>query len=224
VTPLTVAIMQPYFIPYAGYFRLFAASDLFVIYDCVQFPRRGWVHRNKLVDAVGVERWLTLPLKKAPRNVLIRDVRFPPNAARVVAERLRQFSLLAKDPASVEHILAALRDVQGSPLDYIEGLLERTVAYCGIPWTVMRSSSLNIPVEIHGQDRILEIARRLGARRYVNAPGGSDLYDPGAFANAGIELRFLPDYVGPHTSILTRILREDRNDLARDILSTTRDI
>ena len=47
--------MQPYFVPYAGYFRLFAASDLFVIYDCVQFPRRGWVHRNKMFAADGQE-------------------------------------------------------------------------------------------------------------------------------------------------------------------------
>ena len=52
MTSSTMAIMQPYFIPYAGYFRLFAASDLFVIYDCVQFPRRGWVHRNKLIEMV----------------------------------------------------------------------------------------------------------------------------------------------------------------------------
>src|SRR3979411_2469618 len=79
--PHAVAIMQPYFIPYAGYFRLFAASDLFVIYDCVQFARRGWVHRNRLVDRGGTERWLTLPLQKAPRDVLIRDLRFAPDAA-----------------------------------------------------------------------------------------------------------------------------------------------
>ena len=63
--PFTVAVMQPYFIPYAGYFRLFAASDLFVIYDCVQFPRRGWVHRNRLLDRSGKLRWLTLPLDRA---------------------------------------------------------------------------------------------------------------------------------------------------------------
>jgi hypothetical protein len=37
----TVAVMQPYFMPYAGYFRLFAAADVFVLFDCVQFPRRG---------------------------------------------------------------------------------------------------------------------------------------------------------------------------------------
>ena len=61
----TIAVMQPYFVPHAGYFRLFAASDLFVVFDCVQFPRRGWVHRNRLPDAQGRARWLTLPLSKA---------------------------------------------------------------------------------------------------------------------------------------------------------------
>jgi hypothetical protein len=224
VTPLNVAIMQPYFFPYAGYFRLFAASDLFVIYDCVQFPRRGWVHRNLLVDASGTERWLTLPIEKAPQNVLIRDLRFPPNAAQILADRLWPFPLVASDPASVEHILAALVDVKGTPLDYIERLLELTVAYCGLRWRVIRSSTLNVPAEFRGQDRIIEIARRLGARRYVNAPGGRDLYDPAAFASVGIELRFLPEYTGPKVSILTRMLGDNRNELAQDILGTERTI
>jgi hypothetical protein len=95
VTPFTVAIMQPYFFPYAGYFRLFAASDLFVIYDCVQFPRRGWVHRNRLVHVSGAERWLTLPIEKAPQSVLIRDLRFQPNAAQILADRLRQSRMIS---------------------------------------------------------------------------------------------------------------------------------
>src|SRR5438552_4363447 len=175
--------MQPYFLPYAGYFRLFAASDLFVIYDCVQFPRRGWVHRNLLVDASGAERWLTLPLEKAPQSVLIRDLRFPPNAAEIFAERLRPFPLVAGDPASVEPLLAALFDIKGTPLDYIERLLALTARYCRLPWNIVRSSTLNVPAELRGQDRILEIARRLGAQRYVNAPGGRALYDAAAFAH-----------------------------------------
>src|ERR1700676_1677029 len=145
VTPLAVAIMQPYFLPYLGYFRLFAASDLFVIYDCVQFPRRGWVHRNRLLDAAGVERWLTLPLEKAPQDVLIRDLGFPPNAGALLAARLRRFPLGGSDPRAAGNVLAALREVEGSPLDYIERLLERVVAYVGIPWNVIRSSSLGIP-------------------------------------------------------------------------------
>src|SRR6266699_1026744 len=134
--PCTIAVMQPYFIPYAGFFRLFAASDLFVIYDCVQFPRRGWVHRNKLIDAAGEARRLTLPLEQAPQDVLIRDLRFPPNAAELLAERLRPFPLATAVTPATEHVLAALADVRGTPLDYIERLLEITVAYCGLPWRV----------------------------------------------------------------------------------------
>src|SRR5262245_8911697 len=116
---LTVAIMQPYFLPYAGYFRLFAATDLFVIYDCVQFPRRGWVHRNRLVDHSGNERWLTLPLQPAPQTALIRDLRFPANVADLFAARLRAFPLTAQVSGS-EHLLAAVREVGGYPIAYIE--------------------------------------------------------------------------------------------------------
>lgn len=213
----TIAIMQPYFLPYAGYFRLFSASDLFVIYDCVQFPRRGWVHRNRLIDDSGVERWLTLPLRKAPQEVLIRDLRFVPDAAEVFSERLRPFPLEAKDPASAAPIIDALRDVSGHPVDYIVRLLERVVEYLGQRWSVMRSSSLDIPESFRGQDRILEIVRRLGARRYVNAPGGRALYDVEAFAQCGIELSFLAKYDGPSVSVLTRILRERRADLAGEL-------
>jgi hypothetical protein len=66
-------------------------------------------------------------------------------------------------------------------------------------WNVVQSSSLGIPSSFRGQDRIIEIARRLGARTYVK-PGGRNLYDHDAFARAGIELRFLSDYSGPNAS------------------------
>src|SRR5437868_8669823 len=128
-----IAIMQPYFMPYAGYFRLFQASDLFVIYDCVQFPRRGWVHRNLLSDARGVNRWLTLPLAKAPRDVLIRDLRFAPNARELIAERLRPFHLATED-RDVQEILAAMGDVSGTPVSYLERLLEQVACYLAFPW------------------------------------------------------------------------------------------
>jgi hypothetical protein len=213
----TIAIMQPYFLPYAGYFRLFSASELFVIYDCVQFPRRGWVHRNRFLDHSGNECWLTLPLDKAPQDVLIRDLRFASNAAELLSARLRPFSLAAKDPESAAPILDALRDVSDHPVDYIVRLLERTVAYLGLRWSVVRSSSLRVPGSFRGQDRILEIARRLGARRYVNAPGGRGLYDPEAFAKSGIELSFLVEYTGSTASVLARILREQRADLVREL-------
>jgi hypothetical protein len=219
--PHTVAIMQPYFIPYAGYFRLFAASNLFVIYDNVQFPRRGWVHRNRLIDQSGRERWLTLPLQKAARDTLICDLQFATDASAMLEERLRPFGPFCTRRSNVEPILDALRDVRSTPVDYIERLLKEIAGYLGLPWNVMRSSSVAVSPELRGQDRILAIVRRLGARSYVNAPGGRDLYDHQRFADAGIELRFLPDHQGPKASILSRLMVEDRVSLSTEIFAAS---
>lgn len=61
---MRVAINQPYYYPYAGWFRFFAASDLFVALDDVQFNRRGRVHRREVTKGV----WDTLPIKKTDRD------------------------------------------------------------------------------------------------------------------------------------------------------------
>jgi hypothetical protein len=113
--------------------------------------------------------------------------------------------------------MEALRDVGGTPVGYIERLLNRVVAYLDLPWNVVRSSSLGVPESFRGQDRIIEIARRVGAGAYVNSPGGRQLYDGDRFARAGIALRFLSDYSGPSASIMARILAEEQEDLAKDI-------
>lgn len=211
-----IAIMQPYFLPYAGYFRLIAQTDVFVIYDCVQFPRRGWVHRNKLVDAHGHEQWLTLPLAAAPQDTLIRDLTFPEHAASALAERLRPFPVAAR-PGAHMPLLDRVRRVEGRPVDYISGLLEEAIRLLGLPCNLVHSSSLEVPAHLRAQARILEIARRLGATRYVNAPGGRDLYDAQAFTEAGIDLRFLEPWAGAGGSILQRLADDDLPTLAHQV-------
>lgn len=211
-----IAIMQPYFLPYAGYFRLIAQTDLLVIYDCVQFPRRGWLHRNKLLDARGEEQWLTLPLKPAPQDVLIRDLQFADDARAAIADRLRPFPVAARGGAH-EPLLHRVRQAEGSPGDYIAGLLEEACRLLGLRWNVVRSSSLDVPQSYRAQDRILEIARRLGATRYLNAPGGRDLYDAEAFGAAGIELEFLGPWGGAGGSILQRLADDELAVLGEQI-------
>ena len=204
----SIAIMQPYFLPYAGYFRLIAQTDVFVIYDCVQFPRRGWVHRNKLVDARGEGQWLTLPLRHAPQDVLIGDLAFADGAADELAERLKPFPVASRTGAH-DGLLERVRRVEGRPVDYIAGLLEAACDALGLRWNVVRSSSLAVPAEIRGEARILAIAQRLGATQYLNAPGGRDLYDAEVFAAAGIALRFLDPWAGAGGSILQRLADDD---------------
>lgn len=218
--PMTIAVMQPYFIPYAGYLRLFAASDVFVAFDCVQFTRTGWLHRNKLHDARGQLNWLTLPLRKAPQSVLIRDLAFREGAAGLLAQEIRRFpavhaALQARHPA----LSAMLLETSGSPVDYIERLLVWAAESLGLPHRIIRSSSLDISPELRGEDRILAIADALGATAYVNAPGGVGLYDAERFRERGVDLRFLPPFHGAMHSILERILTEDIDLLRAEIAS-----
>ncbi|MET0385503.1 MAG: WbqC family protein, partial [Polyangiales bacterium] len=57
---MRLAIMQPYFFPYQGYFQLLAAVDKFVLYDDVAFIKNGWINRNRILSAAGVE-YITVP-------------------------------------------------------------------------------------------------------------------------------------------------------------------
>jgi hypothetical protein len=217
----TISVMQPYFIPYAGYFRLLTGSDLFVIYDCVQFQRRGWVHRNQLRTVTGWRDWLTLPLEKAPREVLIRDLRFREGAQREMESMMRRFPALTAPTQLPSSFAEALRALRGRPLDYVVELLRLAAEIMRLPWRVMRSSELALPAELRGQDRIIAICKACGATSYLNASGGRDLYEPAVFAEAGLQLRFLPAHVGSYDSIAQRLATEDADLVAAEIHAGT---
>jgi hypothetical protein len=215
----TLAVMQPYFFPYAGYLRLLVEADEFVIFDCVQFPRRGRVHRTQVPGPTGDVEWLTLPLASQPRDTRIRDLAFARDARRTFDGRLRRLPWIerAAGPAAPEvraHLGAELTDV----VDYLEAGLRLCADLLGIDVAISRSSALDIDPSVRGQDRVLAIATQRGASEYVNAPGGVALYDADRFAAAGIRLRFLPEYTGPHRYLLhsmltldpTRLLDDDR--------------
>ena len=69
---MKVAIMQPYFLPYIGYFQLINAVDVFVFYDDVNFIKGGWINRNNLLVNKG-KYLFTIPLTEASSNNLISE-------------------------------------------------------------------------------------------------------------------------------------------------------
>ncbi len=212
-----IAIMQPYFIPYAGYFRLFAATDLFVVYDCVQFIRRGWIHRNYMQLASGETDWLTLPLAKAPQDIKIKDLAFAPDAPARWDEQKRRFPILTDKKNRNNPLLKTVDVLEGSPLAYIEKNLHAACEVLGTHFNVVRSSALAIPEEVKGQERILAICEAMRAKHYVNAPGGRELYDSTTFKKYNIQLGFLPEYQGAYASILHRCLVEEPAAVAQEL-------
>lgn len=60
---MKAAIMQPYFFPYLGYFQLMNAVDTFVVYDNIEFTKKGWINRNRIL-VNGKDAFISIPLKK----------------------------------------------------------------------------------------------------------------------------------------------------------------
>lgn len=209
--------MQPYFYPYMGYFRLIAAVDLFVLFDCVQFPRRGRVHRTEVAAPGGGRRWLTLPLARQPQTTRIADLAFADGARASLDERLATVpALAAPPPPGIEGVAEALAAPLARPIDTLEANLAATARALGIATPMVRSSSLPIPAELRQAERLCAIARQVGADRYLNSPGGRDLYAAADFAAHGLTLEFLGAYEGPHVTMLENLWQTPLATLAAD--------
>lgn len=217
-----VAVMQPYFFPYLGYFRLFAVADVVVLYDCVQFPRRGRVHRCSLPSQGGGTQWLTLPLARQPQHVRIHELRFAAGAA---SELERRLSIHTWYRASHGPLAAQLRQLLPPGDAPVSSYLEQQIRFISEQLTpgtrMIRSSDLDLPDELKGQQRVLSIVRSLGGSQYINSPGGRALYDPDLFRRWGINLAFLSAYAGSFPHALPALLSEDPQALRRDIETQT---
>jgi hypothetical protein len=216
-------VMQPYFFPYAGYFRLLYMADCFVIFDCVQFPRRGRVHRTEVHGPSGEIEWLTLPIARQPRDVLIKDLAFAPGAREVLDERIARYAWLtnAQGPAA-ERIRAHLYGPLTSVTDYLELGLRLVADLLGFNPVICRSSAFGLPPTLRSQERVIAAVEAVGGLEYINAPGGRALYDAALFARRGLKLSFLTPYEGPHKYFLPALLTLSIPTILEDVRASSR--
>jgi hypothetical protein len=209
--------MQSYFLPYAGYFRLMCDVDAFVMVTSVQFPRRGWVHRNRLRDDSGRLGWLTLPLAAMPLSTAIKDIRYATGAEKILLKTSRRFAACRVPREHVAPLVDRALRVDAPPVMAIETLLRETAAILGLSAPLLKESSLNLPSHLRGQERAFAICAALGAGVYVNSPGGRRLYDPAEFSKRGLKLEFLSQYRGDVASILQRLHDSTPADICAEI-------
>lgn len=212
-----VAVMQPYFYPYAGYFRLLQQADVFVLFDCVQFIRRGRIHRTQLGHTENGP-WLTLPLAPQKREVRICDLQFADNARSTFDQRLQQHSwIAAANGPLAPDIRAHLYSALDTPVDFLHRGLELVARSLGIKTRIVRSSTLGLPDSARAQERVIAAVQAVRGSHYVNAPGGRDLYQRSAFEAAGLALSFLTPYQGAYPYMLRALLEGAPGDIAADI-------
>jgi hypothetical protein len=187
------AIMQPYFFPYIGYFQLMKAVDVFVFYDDVQYMKGGWINRNRIL-ADGEPAWLTLPVRRASVTLPINQRHYLLDGEEIstIKQRLRTSYEKAPFYAQTFPLLSELLDFDDSNVAFFNmHLLIALAGELDINCRFVKSSELDKTPHLKGQEKVLDVCRRLGVTQYVNSIGGFDLYDPQAFAEAGMELSFL---------------------------------
>lgn len=190
---MKLSIMQPYFFPYIGYFRLLQTVDKFVFYDDVNFIKGGWINRNRLLLG-GKVGYFTVPLSEASPFVKINSIKIKsdiPWEARILAQISASYS---KAPyyTSVRDLV---EKVVFSHDGYISTLAKKSVLavadYLSISKVVEISSELYGNQNLRGTARVLDICRQEAASVYVNLPGGRNLYSQADFSREGMDLLFL---------------------------------
>ncbi len=188
-----VAIMQPYFLPYLGYWQLMNAVDTFVVYDNIQYTKKGWINRNRFLLNCAPETF-TLPLQKDSEGLEVcqRFLALDFDSHREsIMRRLRAAYFRAPHFREVFPLLESIfLCPQKNLFDYIFNSIVRIKDILEVSCRIEVCSGLAVDHGLKGQDRVVSICRALNATEYINPIGGVELYSEDEFSLNGIELKF----------------------------------
>lgn len=193
----TVAIHQPNYLPYLGYFDKIDRADVFVLLDSVTYTHNDWRNRNRIKTPQG-ERWLTVPVvRKGALKTLIRDARINGSGWRrkhwmTLEQSYSRSPHFAKYRGFFERVYETEWKLLGA---FDEFLVRKMCGFLGIEATIVRASSLGGIVGAK-TDLLVSICKTLGADRYISGVGAERYMDRGKFEEAGIEV-VLQDFECP---------------------------
>jgi hypothetical protein len=189
---VTLGVMQPYFLPYIGYWQLLAAVDRFVVYDNIEYTKKGWINRNRFLRN-GTDAFFTVPLKKGSDSLTVvertlADDFEPAALLNPLAAAYRKAPFFRTVFPVIEQVVAA---APRNLFAYLHHGLTVMAGHLGIQTPILVSSTVAIDHTLKAERKVLAFCEALGASRYLNSIGGRELYSTQAFAERGINLRFL---------------------------------
>jgi hypothetical protein len=187
-----LAIMQPYFFPYIGYFQLINAADIFIAYDNIKYTKKGWINRNRILQN-GKDAVFSIPLKKDSDFLDIRNREISADFKKAkllnqIREAYRRAPHFERTFPLVERIVL---EKETNLFKFILNSIRETCESLAIRTEIVVSSSLQIDHSLSGKAKVVALCRHVGADVYINAIGGRDLYSKEDFGAHGIELKFL---------------------------------
>jgi hypothetical protein len=184
--------MQPYFLPYIGYFQLITAVDKFLIYDNIKYTKKGWINRNRLL-LNGKDETFTIPLAKTSDslNIVERNLSVTFNRRKL----LNKFRGAYGKAPQFKIIFPLLEQIVNFDDDnlfrFVHHSIKQICSFLGIVTPISNTSAIKINHGLKAQDKVLALCKAMGAEIYINPIGGTKLYDNEAFSNVGLDLKFI---------------------------------
>lgn len=192
---MKLGLMQPYFMPYIGYWQRIYAVDQHVIYDDVNYIKGGWMNRNRILIG-GKIHYLSMNLVGASPNKLINEVEVNPSP-KLQVKILRTLEQGYKKAPCFSQAMNCLESIicseETNLAKYLEFQIREICKYMNIETEILMSSEIKKNNALKGQDKIIEICKKQGADTYFNAHTGMELYSKKDFEKENLKLTFIKD-------------------------------
>ena len=189
---MKLAIMQPYFLPYIGYFQLIASVDQFIVYDNIKYTKKGWINRNRMLQN-GKDVMFSLPLKSDSDYLDVCQRELSAEFSR--DKLLNQFRGAYRRAPYFDQTFPLIEEIvrfdDANLFEFLRHSIVKTCAHLGITTDIRNSSNIAIDHTLKNQEKVLALCEAVSANTYVNAIGGMDLYSKKAFREKGIDLKFI---------------------------------
>lgn len=184
--------MQPYFLPYIGYFQLIAAVDQFIVYDNIKYTKKGWINRNRFLQN-GQDVMFSLSLKKGSDSldVVERELAADFDRTKLLNQFKGAYSHAPQFDLTYPVLEQIVRHEDNNLFGYINHSIVRLCVHLDIKTEIRVSSEIDIDHELKGQDKVLALCNAIGADVYTNPIGGTGLYSKRDFSLQGIDLQFI---------------------------------
>lgn len=194
---MKLGIMQPYFFPYIGYFQLIKAVDKWIVFDVVQYMRHHWLNRNRILHPNSGWQYITVPLQKYHREILIKDVLTKEGnewKERIIAQLGHYKKKARYYNNTIEFVRECLFSTEKSCLARLNTeILKKICDHLCIDFDYSICSEMDLSfdgVNAPGE-WALEISDQLSAEEYINPSSGREIFDIEKYAAKGVKLRFL---------------------------------
>lgn len=180
--------------PYIGYWQLLSAVDTYVVYDNIEYTKKGWFNRNRILE-IDHDKLFTIPLKKDSDFLPINQRSLSTDSTADIARTLR---IIQQNYKKAPYFAAAYPVIEQCFLfsdknlfEYIFNSIKAICTYLTIKTNIVFASKAAIDHSLKAEKKVLAICKTLQADTYINAIGGKELYDKAEFKSSGIDLRFI---------------------------------